>query len=113
MATRGSKNSTAGVPGRALSPSPDAGPLAAVDALAPEPIAKPGRVRDDYSFSQLEVAQIDALKRRAAEFGFVGSAAKKNALLSAGVAALAMLTDEQLRAVLGGDATPKEDLSQR
>ena len=64
---------------------------------------------DDYRFSQLDLAQIEALKKRAVALGLV---AKKNALLRAGIAALATLSDAQLRAVLGAEATPKENLDQ-
>lgn len=112
MVTRGSNKTAASAADQAPSPSPSSGQGAAVAAVTPDASAQAERVRDGYSFSQLDLAQIEALKRRAAELGFLGSAAKKNALLRAGIAALATLSDEQLRAVLGAEmdakATPTE-----
>ena len=80
-------------------------PGVAAAAEPANPAASSARVRDDYAFSQLDLAQIEALKRRAADLGLP---AQKNALLRAGIAALATLSDEQLRAEMGAEVSPKE-----
>lgn len=64
-------------------------------APLPTPAGDDGsrRVRDDFAFPALDHAQIDVLKRRAQK---LGTAAKKNELMRAGIAELAGLSDEQL-----------------
>ena len=69
------------------------------------------RVRDDFAFPALDHAQIDVLKRRAQKLGV---AAKKNALLRAGIAALVALPEAELIEVLSaGDASVARDKPKR
>lgn len=59
---------------------------------------KPKLVRDSYAMPENEYARIGELKKRLAG---MGSEVKKSELLRAGVAVLAALNDEELKAVLG------------
>ena len=64
-------------------------------------------VRDDFAFPALDHAQIDVLKRRAQKLGVT---ARKNALLRAGIAALAALPEAELIAALpAGEASATDD----
>ena len=68
-------------------------------------------MRDDFAFPALDHAQIDVLKRRAQKLGVT---AKKNALLRAGIAALAALPEAELIEVLSaGDASAAQDQPRR
>lgn len=60
---------------------------------------KPKLVRDSYAMPEVEYAQIAELKKRLLA---QGTAVKKNELLRGGIAALAALTDAELKAVMAG-----------
>lgn len=60
---------------------------------------KPKLVRDSYAMPEVEYAQIAELKMRLLA---QGTAVKKNELLRGGIAALAALTDAELKAVMAG-----------
>lgn len=60
-------------------------------------------MRDDYAFSQLDLAQIEALRGAPPSWDF-----RRRMRCCAGIAALATQSDEQLRAEIGAEATPKE-----
>jgi hypothetical protein len=81
---------------------PKAKPVKAAKAAKPAKVEKPVKakkpklVRDSYAMPETEYAQIAVLKKRVSG---LGSEVKKSELLRAGVAVLAALNDEELKAV--------------